>query len=325
MPGVSVHDNEWQFYCVSDCRHSLVLCLYENTGQLYAQIDMLPFKIAGNVYSVRITGLEEKDLEYAYEADGRPCCDPYKKKSAGHSKWGEFDIDGENIRSGFYRDEFDWGDDVPLKLPYNQIIAYSMHVRGFPKHSSSGVKAKGTYLGIIEKIQYLKELGINQIELLPIYEFYELDVEKELLPEGHPKYLKDRKEPPEAKINYWGFKYGSYYVPKASYAYGEDSTAEFKTLVKELHKNGIEIILQFYFPNEINRTVILDCLKFWTINYHVDGFHIMGEHLPIDFIASDPLLTDTKLYYAYYDKEHIFLGKYEHNHFLAEVNQEYMN
>ncbi|MBR5766871.1 MAG: hypothetical protein IKX95_08820, partial [Lachnospiraceae bacterium] len=128
----------------------------------------------------------------------------------------------------------------------------------------------------------------------------------------------------EHRINYWGFKSGSYFVPKPQYAYSDDSTKEFKDMVKALHKAGIEVVMQFYFPLDINRNMISDCLRFWQGEYHIDGFHIFGSHLPLDVLATDPLLTDTKLYYERYDADAIFTASnFASNTFLAEFNQDY--
>lgn len=324
VPGVSACRGVWQFCCIADCRHSLALCLYKKTGNLYAKIDLLPYRIAGNVYSVRITGLRVKGLEYQYEADGQPFFDDYGKAPLVSRKWGIQAEKEQLARNGFYKEAFDWGNDETLKLPYHQVIAYSMHVRGFTKHPSSGVKGKGTFFGIIEKIPYLKELGINQIELLPAYEFYELDSEKDRLVKGHPKYADESKTKSVIKINYWGFKEGGYFIPKAAYSCGKDPVSEFKTLIKALHENGIELVMQFYFPPEVNRNLVSDCLKFWVTDYHVDGFHLKGENLPMDLLATEPLLADTKLYYTRYDKDRIFGGKCAVNRCLAEANQEFM-
>ncbi len=324
VPGVSVCRGGWQFCCTADCRHSLVLYLYEKTGNLYTKIDLLPYHIAGNIYSIQVMGLREKGLEYEYESDGQPIRDEYGKTLSSLRKWGVKAEKEKPARNGFYKDVFDWGYDMPLKLPYHKIVAYSLHVRGFTRHPSSGVKGKGTFLGILEKIPYLNELGINQIELLPAYEFYELDVERDQLGKGHPKYADESKSESIIKINYWGYKEGSYFIPKAAYSYSKDAVFEFKSLIKALHESGIELIMQFYFPAEVNRNLVLTCLKFWVTDYHVDGFHLKGENLPIDLLATDPLLADTKLYYTGYDREHIFGGAGMANRYLAEANQEFM-
>ena len=323
--GATVGKDGLQFCCCADCKQSIFLYLYDRAGKILTKTDLLPYRVAGNLFSVFVEGLPiEEGGTYGYEIDGELCDDRYKKMSSSKRKWGETDLKEENLKGGFYQPEFDWEGDTPLKLPFSQVISYSMHVRGFTKHASSGVKEKGTFLGIVSKIPYLKELGINQIELLPAYEFYELDSEKEMLPKGHPKYEAENQQPVPMKMNYWGFKEGSYFIPKTSYAYGNDVVAEFKTLVKCLHQNGIELVMQFYFPEKVNRNLILDCLDFWVTDYHVDGFHIKGEQLPIDLIATRSLLADTKLYYTYYNRDSLLKTEDGINHYIAEVNPEYM-
>ena len=158
---------------------------------------------------------------------------------------------------------------------------------------------------------------------MPAYDFDECDVIKsykssELDEDGNSTGV-------ERRINYWGFKAGSYFLPKPQYSYSHDSVKEFKDMVKALHKAGIEVIMQFYFPGEINRNLVMDCLIFWQSEYHIDGFHIFGSHLPLDLIATMPRLTETKIYYERYDHAGIFATDgCCINGFLAEYNQDYL-
>lgn len=195
----------------------------------------------------------------------------------------------------------------PPKIPPEDLIIYEMHVRGFTQHPSSETKYQGTFLGLIEKIPYLKKLGINAIELMPIFEFDEIHC-KEIQPQtGEPL------------PNYWGYNTLFFFAPMRRYAYSESIHApieEFKTMVKSLHQNGIEVILDVVFNhtgegNEKNYYVnfrgidnksyymldeeghyrnytgcgntvncnqenvqkyILDCLQYWIDDMHVDGF-----------------------------------------------------
>lgn len=283
----------------------------------------------GTVYSVRIEGLKETEFEYAYVVDDVPWIDPYSVSLTGREQWGVGCSRDENeMHSRVTVCEYDWQGDQSPRYPFEQVIMYSIHVRGFTRHSSSGVKAKGTFRGIIERIPYLKELGINQIELLPAYDFYELADEEDLLPSGHPKYEKKEDEGSKTErvyeINYWGFTEGFYFTPKASYAYDRDAAAEFKDMVKALHKAGIEVVMQFYFPKCVNRNLILDCIRYWVLEYHIDGVHLQGEELPVTLIATNPVLADTKIYYYDFDVEEIykraFHGKIKN---LALYNQEF--
>ena len=111
------------------------------------------------------------------------------------------------------------------------------------------------------------------------------------------------------------------YAPKASYAASEDPSAEFRTMVKMLHENGMELVMQFYFSGEVKRSEIPEILRFWVLEYHVDGFHLMGENIMADFLASDELLMDTKLWYYRFDTGRIY-GRDEEPRFphAAEYN-----
>ena len=150
---------------------------------------------------------------------------------------------------------------------------YRLHVRGFTKHQSSKVKHKGTYLGIVDKIPHLKELGITMVELMPAYEYNE--VEPDVTPDS-PYYSIIN----HGVLNFWGYTGGYAFAPKSSFAYSDKSggeVEEFKYMVKELHKNGIEVSMEFFFPEGTNPTLILDCLHYWVLNYHIDGIHINCE------------------------------------------------
>lgn len=127
------------------------------------------------------------------------------------------------------------------------------------------------------------------------------------------------------KINYWGYRKGFYYAPKASYAASENGPEEFRELVKSLHRNGMELVMQFYFPNTVKRSGILDILRFWVLEYHVDGFRLLGENLPVDLAAADDLLADTKLLYQGFWIDGVY-GRNEtpKGPHLAEYNDSYL-
>lgn len=172
-----------------------------------------------------------------------------------------------------------------------------MHVRGFTKHSSSGVNGKGTFQGIVEKLPYLEELGVTTIELLPIYELK--GVAKKKSAAGNIAETIEASVPKEHKVNYWGYAEGLYYAPRNSYAMCGNGDLEFRNLVKALHKKNMEVILQFYFPQNVPQNEILNILKYWRREYHVDGFHLKGENLPLLMIGQEPGLSDVKM--LYYD------------------------
>ncbi|MGF2039693.1 MAG: glycogen debranching protein GlgX [Nostoc sp. CmiVER01] len=313
----------------------------------------------GNVFSMTVFDLDYENLEYGYRMDGpfdpkqghwfdtsKILLDPYAKIIGGRDIWGE-KPDWDNIyqhRSRLAFDDFDWEGERPLQIPTEDLIIYEMHVRSFTQHPSAGVKHPGTFAAIRDKIPYLKELGVNCIELMPIYEFDEFENSRPNPQTG------------EVLLNYWGYSTVGFFAPKAGYAatgkYGMQ-VDELKTLIKTLHQNDIEVILDvvfnhtaegndygptisfrgidnktyymltpegYYFNfsgtgntlncnNPIVRNMVLDCLRYWAAEYHIDGFRfdlaaILGRdpwgaplsNPPLlESLAFDPILANCKL------------------------------
>ena len=275
----------------------------------------------GNLLSLEIEGLIPERISYLFIEDEREVTDPYAKVIYGTERWG---YSGENrICNGIYHGKYDWEDDQFPRTPLEESIIYQLHVRGFTKHSSSGVKKKGTFEGIIEKIPYLKELGITALELLPSYEFQENEGQR--TPVNFNEYIKVNSHQFSEKINYWGYKKGLYFVPKASFSGSRNPVFSFKDMVKKLHREGIEVIMQFYFPTFISRAFIIEVLKFWKREYHVDGFRLMGVDIPIELIASMEEFSNTKLLYESINENKIY--SYQENPFysnLASYNDSFM-
>lgn len=174
---------------VTDLEHreSLILRLLDNDGKMFDYVNMDLYKLSGNVCAVCIDGLKECDFSYNYSVDGVIVEDKYRRNSTSLRQYKVLKEEITDHGTCYYSD-FDWEDDEPCNIPYNEVIAYGLHVRGFTAHSSSKVKNKGTFAGVAEKASYLKELGINQVVLMPAYDFYEWDSEIDSLPAGHPKY-----------------------------------------------------------------------------------------------------------------------------------------
>lgn len=246
----------------------------------------------GALYSVRLTLPKEAD-GYCYYADNELVPDLYAKGVLGLKDYGR---EKKEVRYLLPRQAFDWEGDCAPAYAYSDSVVYGIHVRGFTRHTSSGVRKKGTFAGIKEKLSYLTELGITAIELMPAYEFDEV----ELLDE---KYQDEARG---CRINYWGFKRGYYYAPKSAYAYTEDAPAEMKDMIKAAHRAGIEVWMQFYFPKTMNRSEIPEILRFWVTEYHIDGFHLLGEELPTGMIGADALLKQTKLVSDYFPMDEIY-------------------
>lgn len=338
----------------------------------------------GDVYSMIVFGLHITDFEYAYRLDGpydppkgllfdknRILLDIYAKAVTGQSVWGTKNKQGSFYKARVVQDNFDWGAQPAPLIPMEDLVVYEMHVRGFTKHKSSGVKYPGTFAGIKDKIPYLKELGINAVELMPVFEFDE---------------MKDCREVDGKQVlDYWGYNTVSFFAPNTSYAghaeYNREGN-ELKDLIKTLHENNIECFLDVVFNhtaegdergpsfsfkgfdnniyymltpdgyyynfsgcgNTLNcnhpvvRQMILECLRYWTTAYHVDGFRFdlasilgrspdgtpMSNPPLLQSLAFDPLLRNAKLIAEAWDAGGLYqVGSFPAWNRWAEWNGKY--
>lgn len=310
------------------------LVIYDLNGLKINSFDIAEYKLAGSVFSFSIESLEYTDgFQYEYLCDDEVVLDPYMTRRSGKREYGVKKDEKYCSRAIYMDDAYDFETDRQLNLDFSDIVAYQLHVRGFTKHSSSKVSGKGCFKGVIEKIPYLTGLGINQIEIMPAYDFCEFDSEKDTIPNNHPAYVTDVtlnekgdviKNEPKVKLNYWGFKKGNYFCPKYEYSYSDDAVTEFKDMVKALHKAGIELIMQMFFPKNTKAGLIVDALRYWYIEYHVDGFHVMGENLPQDSIISDNILADAKLYINNLDRHSDVAFEYAGSRKLCSVNDRFL-
>ncbi|MDD6202979.1 MAG: alpha-amylase family glycosyl hydrolase [Lachnospiraceae bacterium] len=271
----------------TEVKNDCGIVLYENATGKESRISFPKESRIGNLFCLRIEGMNWKQYTYNYYNGDIVFQDPYAKKIVGNEKWGKTP---KELRCGFYDNNFEWGEDAFPETEYEKSLLYLLHVRGFTKHSSAQVEKHGTFEGLTEKIPYLSSLGITAIELMPSYEFLELEppVMQEKIPIAYQKT--------EPSLNYWGYKEAFYFSPKSSYcAKPEDNINSFKRMVKELHRNHMELIMQFYFPNSMKQSYILEVLRFWVYEYHIDGIHLMGERIPTALLGRDPVLAHTKL------------------------------
>ena len=302
--GASVTGRGIQFSLVnSDANSSGIVLISKQNKALKTRISFPEGCRMGNISSMIIENISPADYTYRYYVDDEEYVDPYSCAVIGNEQFGVKSKDSYELSSAIDLEEFDWGDDRVLCTPFSESILYLLHVRGFTKSASSKVKHPGTFKGIIEKIPYLKDLGITAVELLPCYEFEEYVPQKE---EKLPKDTTLFTDKSEEKVNFWGFKKGFYFAPKASYSSAADACLEMRTMVKELHKAGIEVIMQLYFTDDTKGGVIQDVLRHWVMKYHIDGFHLKGNKIPITLLATDPLLANTKLFYDYIPEEEIY-------------------
>ncbi|MDD3369505.1 MAG: alpha-amylase family glycosyl hydrolase [Lachnospiraceae bacterium] len=254
----------------------------------------------GNLVSAEFEQIAPAKINYRFFCDETEFADPYCKEFANHRTWGKILEQSELECCAEPEKMFDWEKDRLLHIPMENSILYGLHVRGFTKHVSAKTDSRGSFLGMTDKIPYLKELGITGIVCMPVYTF--LEQEKETLQKQERKTLTEQ-------INYWGFKKGFYYAPNACYTDKksvESPDIQFKQMVKTFHQNGIEVLLQFYFDGTTDEAEILNVLRYWRLQYHVDGFHLKGAGIPADLLAADPLLQDGKLFYYDFSYDKLF-------------------
>ena len=203
----------------------------------------------GNVYSMIVFKLNIEEFEYAFRVDGprdvekglifdktKYLLDPYARAVTGQSQWGVKDGSGQHYKARVVKDDFDWGNLSRPLIPMEDLVIYELHVRGFTIHESSAVAAPGTFEGLREKIPYLKELGVNAVELMPIFEFDEMQDARQV--DGVQLY------------NYWGYNTVSFFAPNTSYASGVEYNREgneLKRLIQDCNENGIEVYLDVVF------------------------------------------------------------------------------
>ena len=311
-----------QFTTCMPCKKTLDLVVYNAEGTAIDHVNMLDHRLGNGTCSVLVAGEWGDDLSYCYESDGLKVSDPFMMDSTALRKFGDDKSSADNGKP--YRNDFDWEGDTPLHIPFNNVIAYQLHVRGFTAHSSSKVVNRGKFSGVIEKLPYLKSLGANQIVLMPCYEFDEIIRPRKAGSMDKIDYKTDLTKPASLKLNFWGFTKGYYFMPKAGYSNGAPVN-EFKEMVKAAHRSGIEVIMRFYFPDSYNRAFIPSILSLWACEYHVDGFFLMGSDIPMNLIAADVYLRDRKIYNTFFDKDYITGRKYGYNTNMAFVNSDFMN
>lgn len=274
------------------------LLLYYRRGKTPAL--ELPFSKSsrvGRVCSMRLADFPAKDYEYNFRINGEIVQDPCAYGIRGREKFAApLCEDAHRVRCSFLPEEpYDWEDDRHPKLSYEEMILYKVHTRGYTKLAKTVPSAKkGSFAGLAEMIPYWTELGVNAIELMPSYEFWEI------APKEETKGLVSRRRD-EERVNYWGYLPGFYFAPKASYCASKELQKEFRDFVKALHRAGMECILEFYFPAHTDPMTALRALQFWNLYYHVDGFQLVGEGVPTELLLKDGVLSGAKLLVAGYD------------------------
>lgn len=344
MYGACVASNGVSFTINSHGATRCTLLLFKpQAPKPYARIPFPDSYRIGDTYSMLVFDIKPDEFEYAFSFDGpyepakgllfneeNVLLDPYSRAVTGQRKWGEKPEGGKDFeyRARVVKSSFDWGNIKQLEQPFEDLVIYETHVRGYTKDKSSGVSAPGTFAGLKDKIPYLKDLGINAVELMPIFEFDEMESARVV--DGVQLY------------NYWGYNTVSFFAPNTSYAFNEEHNHEgdeLKSLIKALKENGIEVILDVVFNhtaegNEMGpcfsfkgidnnvyymltpdahyynfsgcgnvmncnhpvvRSFIIDCLRHWAIEYRVGGFRfdlasILGRDQNGAPMANPPIL-----------------------------------
>ena len=344
MYGACVASNGVSFTINSHGATRCTLLLFKpQAPKPYSRIPFPDSYRIGDTYSMLVYDIKPDEFEYAFSFDGpyepakgllfneeNVLLDPYSRAVTGQRKWGEKPEGGKDFeyRARVVKSSFDWGNIKQLEQPFEDLVIYEIHVRGYTKDKSSGVSAPGTFAGLKDKIPYLKDLGINAVELMPIFEFDEMESARVV--DGVQLY------------NYWGYNTVSFFAPNTSYAFNEEHNHEgdeLKSLINALKENGIEVILDVVFNhtaegNEMGpcfsfkgidnnvyymltpdahyynfsgcgnvmncnhpvvRNFIIDCLRHWAIEYRVDGFRfdlasILGRDQNGAPMANPPIL-----------------------------------
>lgn len=318
--GVTRNGKDINFVVVVRDRKECSLILYrKGSEEIAAEFPFTEEMRFGDLCAMEVGNLPIKEYEYNYRIDGEIVQDPYAARLAGRETWGVRIENPHALRGALPSDRFDWQGDRPLMLPYEECVLYMTHVRGFTKDASSGARRPGTFAGVREKIPYLKSLGINMLELMPVYEFAECGKKKAA---GKHRPV---NRCGEDRINYWGYGEAFYFAPKASYSAKGDPVRELKELVRELHKNGIELILEFYFPERTSPYLIRDCIGYWAAEYHIDGVHVNAQGVSVEDLAMDPKLSGLKVMSEGFPLERIYEPGYEPAYRrLAEYNDAFL-
>ena len=315
--GTTAGDNRMHFSVISQGERCSLVLYRKGQKEILEKIDFPQESRVGDVWNLTVSG-DFSEAEYCFEIDGALCPDPFGMHFSGREAWGDEGSLNRVLKASAVEGGYDWEGDKRPEIPFEECIIYRLHPRGFTKHPSSGVaeEKRGTFAGIQEKIPYLKELGITTVELLPSIEFQEV-MEKPVT--GHPvlpvaaRGMESGESQAEAsgkagrepsgKVNYWGFIPGLYCAPKASYCAGRTKhpEREFKDLVKALHREGMELVMDLFFSGKEPEAFVLEVLRFWAREYHVDGFHLIG-FAPRGLVSRDPYLGRAKLFAQSWDE-----------------------
>lgn len=268
------------------------LILTDSSGkEVLQEIPLSPSERTGEVSAVFAEGKNILSAGYYYIISGSKVMDPYARMIS----------DGV---CRFVRGTFAWENDKKPEIPLENLMIYKLHVRGFTKQKNSGVREKGTFKGVERKLPYISEMGFNAVEFMPMYEW-----DSALKIQSYSVSHAGEEEFPMPG-NYWGYAENNFYfAPKQEFSHTHDSVSEVKSLIKSLHAAGMEGIMEFYIPPAAGPMYVISALRYWKMEYHIDGFHLIGCGIPVQLIVSDPLLCGTKLFFENTDEERLYGGR----------------
>ena len=283
---------------------AFLLLFRDDDDEPFRRISLERHVRQGTFSCVRIRDPKLATYRYAYEVDGCIVPDPYGVSFTGCSQYGEISKGPVTSSLSFLNEEnaFDWKGDRYPRTPFSDSVFYKLHVRGFTKSATSGVpqQERGTFAGVTRKVSYIASLGVTAVELMPAYEFDECH----RLTAGGLKAQAPGMPGEKKDLNFWGYTPAfGYFAPKAAYCADRSGhyTDEFRTMVRRMHRAGLEVIMEMYFSDE-EPGMVLDCLHYWVDSYHVDGFHLYASEATLAAVIADPYLADTKLITVWWDR-----------------------
>lgn len=276
------------------------------------EISIPPEYSFGSLRSVTIHGFDPTKYAYYYLINGEKHIDTYATKIYGREVWNDAAraANDYDILCGIDGSLFNWKHDILPEITRDKMKLYKLHVRGFSMDTAGVKKHAGTFEAVSDRVDYIKKMGFTSILLMPVYEFEEMDIPvKHDIPEyARPEYARlqcattKQDDTTSSKVNFWGYAPGNYFAVKASYASNPcDAANELRRLIQKLHRNNLECILEMYFPENTDHNMIIDCLRFWVLQFHVDGFRLMGSKLPVTAIIQDAILSRSKILYQEFD------------------------
>ena len=313
--GVTQMADGYNFAVEAEEDSEVYLLLYRKRGREPFYELLLDEKYrTGRIFSVFMKKLNVTNLEYNFKINGEIYLDPCASRISGREHFGAaWEEDPHKVRCGFWSGNgYDWGDEKAPETDFKDMILYKVHVRGYTRQAKLPTGLRGTFSGLVQ-IPYWQELGINTVELMPAYEFMEV------VPPKEPDGLVSQKGKKD-EVNYWGYGNGLYFAPKSAYCATRDPHREFCDMIRAFHKAGIGCIMEMYFPAEVNPLMALRAVQFWKQNYHVDGFHILGEGAPLNLIMKDGLLAGTKIMAEGMDTAALYKNRRPGKRCFAEYN-----